>query len=781
MVTCKKCSAVFDEKFVICPKCGTAYEGEGPAAPVEPEQTSVFQSFDMQNQFVPENRKVSEKPAKKKKSKGKLIAIIAVVCAVIIGAAAAVFIIMSQNNGNELSDQISLGEKYLSEENYDDAIDAFKKAIELEPNDPELYKKLADSYIGKGDIEGAIQALEEGYSKTKDESLKTRLEVLKKEKQYNELMESGQKLLADSKYTEAAGSFKQAAEIKVKEEKPYLLAAEGYIGNSDYNDAKTILEKGYSETNSEQIRKKLKELEDMRYEAKLTIDGVRHTYRLIDQGMTWEEAEKYCKDNGGYLLTITSQEEQDTVKKLISNGNKKSYWLGGAIVNGTPVWSTGEQFGYSNWAVRQPDNFTGSENRLMIYNKDRPEEGSHAGEWNDLQEDGMCGREKFFGLENFGLIMETGEVKQQKAENKIPDDAYTYNGHSYYIFDKISDKWEIAEKYCESMGGYLAVINDEKENNALFKYMKRKGCESAYFGYSDAEEEGSWKWVNNKKSDYKNWADGEPNNENDSEHYAMFYYKYEDGQWNDGSFSGSTERDVDIFICEWDYAPKQQNYSSFVKAKEVTAREKNYRTNKYVTKTMDIPQLDIHGFSDQDAINKEINDKAAATEGDTGFAYNVTYEVFSYQNVLSLVITCQYRPWHDTAFLAYNIDMNTKKLMTGAEVLETVGITEKEYLENDEDFLSLAFCRKYGTTTDEDGNIIKEGKTIADVREKNKDLEYIYNNIDKVYAKTLNFVRNKDVTRPKYIDNNGDLYVCVEMGSFAGAEGYSEMIKYELE
>ena len=45
-----------------------------------------------------------------------------------------------------LQDYLDLGDKYLTETNYEEAIVAFTKAIELDPKNPEGYKGLANVY-----------------------------------------------------------------------------------------------------------------------------------------------------------------------------------------------------------------------------------------------------------------------------------------------------------------------------------------------------------------------------------------------------------------------------------------------------------------------------------------------------------------------------------------------------------------------------------------------------------------------------------------------------------
>lgn len=76
------------------------------------------------------------------------------------------------------------------------------------------------------------------------------------------------------------------------------------------------------------------------------------------------------------------------------------------------------------------------------------------------------------------------------------------------------------------------------------------GYENAFFGFTDETTEGKWKWVTGETADYTNWSQGEPNG-GSAEDYAMFYYKYPSGKWNDGDFGGRTQKNHKAVICEW--------------------------------------------------------------------------------------------------------------------------------------------------------------------------------------------------------------------------------------
>ncbi|WP_372998040.1 tetratricopeptide repeat protein [Lutispora sp.] len=142
-------------------------------------------------------------------SKNKIIIGIVVVLILIICAS----ILAVSLSGGDLSKQLKLGEKYLAEGKYEEAILAFEKAIKIDeknidarvglakayvatdklekaeevlkdaigidPARPEPYIELANVYILEGKNDEAIRILEQGYENTKDESIKKLLDNLK--------------------------------------------------------------------------------------------------------------------------------------------------------------------------------------------------------------------------------------------------------------------------------------------------------------------------------------------------------------------------------------------------------------------------------------------------------------------------------------------------------------------------------------------------------------------------------------------------------------------------
>ena len=121
-----------------------------------------------------------------------------------------------------------------------------------------------------------------------------------------------------------------------------------------------------------------------------------------------------------------------------------------------------------------------------------------------------------------------------------------YKDHYYQVFTDKADSWESAKEYCEKLNGYLAIINNEDENDFLYNYLARCGIQipNAYFGLAYNNDSGKWSWVDGSSVNYTNWHSGEPSSL--EEPYGMFYFG--DGTWNDAGWNDSTT----AFICEWD-------------------------------------------------------------------------------------------------------------------------------------------------------------------------------------------------------------------------------------
>ena len=146
----------------------------------------------------------------------------------------------------------------------------------------------------------------------------------------------------------------------------------------------------------------------------------------------------------------------------------------------------------------------------------------------------------------------------------IPENALSYKGHHYYIYNDVKTNWETAASNCRDRGGYMAVINDEEENETLYKYMTAMGYDQAFFGLIYSNTNDDWVYLNGGTSDYRDWgynSEGvaEPNNAEGWEYHVEFDANMQDGHWNDAKFGtktytpdGDAYKNLYTYICEWD-------------------------------------------------------------------------------------------------------------------------------------------------------------------------------------------------------------------------------------
>lgn len=109
-----------------------------------------------------------------------------------------------------------------------------------------------------------------------------------------------------------------------------------------------------------------------------TVEFNGHEYTLVTISKPWIEAKADCESQGGHLVTITSQEENDFVVSLLGS---ETVWIGLTDEQNEGVWQwvTGETVTYTNWdpGPGEPNGGT-SENYAEMYSN---------GLWNDASGD----------------------------------------------------------------------------------------------------------------------------------------------------------------------------------------------------------------------------------------------------------------------------------------------------------------------------------------------------------------------------------------------------------
>ncbi len=132
----------------------------------------------MDNQQISEPT-IADMPEGKSKFPYKIVIIIAVI--LLLAVIAAIFFISVSSSGKDknLQEQLDLGEQYLSELDYEQAIIAYEAAITIDPQCVEACLGLADTYIAMGDYEKALEVLERNYDLSKDNAVAKKIATVK--------------------------------------------------------------------------------------------------------------------------------------------------------------------------------------------------------------------------------------------------------------------------------------------------------------------------------------------------------------------------------------------------------------------------------------------------------------------------------------------------------------------------------------------------------------------------------------------------------------------------
>ncbi|MDF2539772.1 MAG: hypothetical protein K0S76_2793 [Herbinix sp.] len=94
--------------------------------------------------------------------KSTKVIITAVILLLLIGAVITGILVSSTGKTGSVEKKLELGEKYLSELKYEDAIIAFQEVVEIEPKNVDAYLGIATAYVALDQPEEAVKWLEQG-------------------------------------------------------------------------------------------------------------------------------------------------------------------------------------------------------------------------------------------------------------------------------------------------------------------------------------------------------------------------------------------------------------------------------------------------------------------------------------------------------------------------------------------------------------------------------------------------------------------------------------------
>uniref|UniRef100_A0A803YDR7 C-type lectin domain-containing protein n=1 Tax=Meleagris gallopavo TaxID=9103 RepID=A0A803YDR7_MELGA len=228
-----------------------------------------------------------------------------------------------------------------------------------------------------------------------------------------------------------------------------------------------------------------------------TSNSTNSCFRRKKHKKTWFEARDFCREIGGDLAAVNSEEEQRVIENLITYMKTISFY-------DTPLENCG--------AISK----------------------EHSISWINMHceysQDWICEIKK-------------GRLLSCVAVYEITEDGWIIKGDKQYFFSTESTSMEKARMFCRNHHGDLAIIGDNNKRIFLWKYILKNGKLHSYLIGLILNADQQFRWIDGTTLHYAPWAEGEPNFAFDQEYCVVLDKKY--GLWNDVSCGHSHG-----FICE---------------------------------------------------------------------------------------------------------------------------------------------------------------------------------------------------------------------------------------
>lgn len=173
------------------------------------------------------------------------------------------------------------------------------------------------------------------------------------------------------------------------------------------------------------------------------------------------------------------------------------------------------------------------------------------------------------------LTIGTSASESKSSEAFIPQEAYTFGGHSYMFYSG-SLTWDQAVDYCEEVGGHLATITSQEEWSFIQEIAKEKGGHF-WLGATDKNYNGDWRWITGEAWQFTAWSNEYPNSDSEADYlYISSTRDYMWYNWEQKMDNNANEG----FICEWDVLPSKTE-SVFIPDDVYAFNEHQYKFYPY--------------------------------------------------------------------------------------------------------------------------------------------------------------------------------------------------------
>uniref|UniRef100_A0A8C3H207 Macrophage mannose receptor 1 n=1 Tax=Corvus moneduloides TaxID=1196302 RepID=A0A8C3H207_CORMO len=248
-----------------------------------------------------------------------------------------------------------------------------------------------------------------------------------------------------------------------------------------------------------------------------------YCYSLVQLPATFSEAKKVCEENKGYLATVRDRYEQAFLTSIIGFKPEKYFWIGLSDVeeHGTFRWASGDPVTFTHWNMGMP----GGESGCVAMAT-----GTSAGLWDILN----CEETNTFLCKQL-VEGVTPPPPPTASPLLFCPDGWQSIPQSSFCFKVGREKmqtWFEARDFCRTIGGDLACIHSEEEQNLIARLDRGYIHYSYWMGLSALNSDGGFTWSDGSPVNFEKWSHGEPNNYDGNEKCGVFT-GYLNMNWND--------------------------------------------------------------------------------------------------------------------------------------------------------------------------------------------------------------------------------------------------------
>ncbi|XP_073725187.1 C-type mannose receptor 2-like [Misgurnus anguillicaudatus] len=179
---------------------------------------------------------------------------------------------------------------------------------------------------------------------------------------------------------------------------------------------------------------------------------------------TWNESQRFCRENHTDLASVRNQNENEQIQKII-NDSEKSVWIG--LFNDSWEWSDKSDSTFRHWKSGEP---SGEVHPACAEVKMKDQ-----GQWNDAR----CNYSETFVCHEDKLVL----INQNLS-------------------------WSDALSYCRQNHVDLVSVDSKKIQRWVSELVQQASTPAVWMGLRHSCSVGLWFWVNGEMVCYQNWTQG---------------------------------------------------------------------------------------------------------------------------------------------------------------------------------------------------------------------------------------------------------------------------------